>query len=116
MPLCCPAPLPNPERGGRFASKARPFSFRTSGRFQRNTHMALMASIATFSRLEGRELVHWLIFLYFLVYRIKIYLDDLQFYGRVDKGFYRSRVEVHRGIEIVFAVASWTLWISVAVL
>lgn len=77
--------------------------------------MALMASIATFSRLESRELVHWLIFLYFVVYRIKVYLDDLQFYERVDKGIYRSRVEVHRGIETVFAVASWTLWISVAI-
>jgi len=77
--------------------------------------MALMASIATFSRLESRELVHWLIFFYFVVYRIKVYLDDLQFYERVDKGIYRSTVEVHRGIETVFAVASWTLWISVAV-
>lgn len=77
--------------------------------------MALMASIATFSRIEGRELVHWLIFFYFVVYRIKVYLDDLQFYERVEKRIYRSRVEVHRGVETVFAVTSWTLWISVAI-
>lgn len=77
--------------------------------------MALMASIVTFSRLEARELVHWFTFLYFVIYRIKVYLDDLQFYERVDKGIYRSRVEVYRGIETMFAVASWTLWIGVAV-
>lgn len=80
--------------------------------------ISIEVAIGSFLSLSATCWSHWFMLLYFIAHRIKFYLDDVQFYRRVDSeaGLYREMVgrpilEVVQGLETAVGMISWVLWL-----
>lgn len=70
----------------------------------------IVGATASIAKMQSfPHLVHWLLYIYLVGYRTKIFLDDLHYYEDA------ARVKTPLHWDLLFGMVSWVLWIALAI-